>query len=83
MADFSKQDTQEKVTVIAAQKLDVDRSRMQSGVTLQDLGADSLDLVEIIMKVEEEFSIEVDDERAEQLKTLDDVVNYVHELRTK
>jgi len=83
MADFSKQDTLEKVSAITAQKLDVDRSRIQSGVTLQDLGADSLDLVEIIMKVEEEFNIEVDDERAEQLKTLDDVVNYVHELRTK
>jgi len=83
MAEFNKQDTFEKVATIAAQKLDIDKSRMQTGVTLQDLGADSLDLVEIIMKVEEEFGVEVDDEKAEHLKTLDDVVSYVHDLRTK
>ena len=83
MAEFSRQETLEKVTVIAAQKLDIERARIKSDVTLQDLGADSLDMVEIIMKVEEEFAIEVDDEKAEQLKTLDDVVNYVHDLRMK
>jgi len=83
MAEFNKQDTFEKVATIAAQKLDIDRSRIQTGVTLQDLGADSLDMVEIVMKVEEEFGIEIDDEKAENLKTLDDVVSYVHDLRTK
>jgi len=83
MAEFSIQDTRDKVIAIAAQKLDIDISRIKSDATLQELGADSLDLVEIIMKVEEDFGIEVDDEKAEQLKTLDDVVNYVHGLRAK
>jgi len=83
MAEFNRQDTHEKVATIAAQKLDIDKSRIQTGVTLQDLGADSLDMVEIVMKVEEDFGIEVDDEKAEQLRTIDDVVNYVHDLRVK
>ena len=46
---------------------------------LEDLGADSLDLVELIMSMEEEFDIEIPDEDVEQLRTVGDAVNYIKE----
>ncbi|MBP1718860.1 MAG: acyl carrier protein [Deltaproteobacteria bacterium] len=46
---------------------------------IEDLGADSLDLVELIMAMEEEFSIEISDEDAEKIQTVQDVVNYINE----
>jgi len=44
---------------------------------IDDLGADSLDLVELIMAMEEEFDIEIADEEAEKLRTVQDVLNYI------
>jgi acyl carrier protein len=44
---------------------------------MQDLGADSLDMVEIVMKIEEEFNIQVNDADAEKLHTMRDVVEYI------
>ena len=46
---------------------------------IDDLGADSLDLVELIMAMEEEFSVEISDEDAEKIQTVQDVVNYINE----
>ena len=46
---------------------------------IEDLGADSLDLVELIMAMEEEFGIEISDEDAEKIQTVQDVVNYITE----
>ena len=46
---------------------------------VEDLGADSLDIVELIMALEEEFGIEVPDEQAEKLLTVGDVTNYIEE----
>ena len=46
---------------------------------IDDLGADSLDLVELIMALEEEFSLEISDEDAEKIQTVQDVVNYINE----
>lgn len=83
MAEFDKQTTQEKVFAIIADKLKIDKSSIHENSTLQDLGADSLALVEIIMKLEEQFGIEIDDEKAEKLKNVADVVNYVQSLRSK
>lgn len=83
MAEFEKQNTQDKVARIIAEKLSIDASTITLDSTLQDLGADSLDLVEIIMKLEEQFGIEVDDAKAETLKNVNDVVEYVHSMRSK
>ena len=50
---------------------------------IEDLGADSLDTVELIMALEEEFGIEVPDEQAEKLTTVGDVVKYIEEHQQK
>jgi acyl carrier protein len=83
MAEFDKQNTYDKVVTIVADKLSIDKKAVAAASDLQELGADSLDLVEIIMKLEEQFGIEIDDAKAEQLKNVQDVVDYVHSIRTK
>src|ERR1700691_1462430 len=45
---------------------------------IEDLGADSLDIVELVMALEEEFNIEISDEDAEKIRTVKDVVGYIH-----
>lgn len=76
-------ETASKITSIIAEKLHVDAATINPQATLQDLGADSLDMVDIVMKVEEQFGIEINDEDAEKLHTVQDFINYVHDLRTK
>lgn len=76
-------ETASKITSIIAEKLNIDAASINAQSTLQDLGADSLDMVDIIMKVEEEFGIEINDEDAEKLHNVQDVINYVHSLRIK
>ncbi len=76
-------ETAQKIKSIIAEKLHVDVASINPQATLQDLGADSLDMVDIVMKVEEEFGIEINDEDAEKLHTVQDFINYVHDLRTK
>ena len=83
MNQFDRNDTYSKVVNLIAQKLNTDKSAIVPTKTLQELGADSLDLVEIIMKLEEQFGMEINDADAETLVNIDDVVNYVHQRRTK
>jgi acyl carrier protein len=68
----------DKVLKIIAEKLNVDASDVVPEASfIDDLGADSLDLVELIMSMEEEFDIEIPDEDAEQLVTVQDAINYL------
>ena len=67
----------EKLKAIVVDKLSVDENEVTMEATFEDLGADSLDIVEIIMALEEEFDIEISDDEAEQAKTIGDVVNYL------
>ena len=68
----------EKVKNIIADQLGLDASevKMESSF-IDDLGADSLDIVELVMALEEEFDIEMPDEEAEKIKSVGDVVNYI------
>jgi len=69
---------EDKVKKLIAEKLDVDVSEVVANASLiDDLGADSLAIVELIMTMEEEFDIEVPDEDAEQLATVQDAINYI------
>ncbi|MGA9754164.1 MAG: acyl carrier protein [Desulfobaccales bacterium] len=68
----------EKVIDIIVDKLGVDRSEVTpEAVFVDDLGADSLDLVELIMAMEEEFGMEIADEDAEKLRTVQDVTSFI------
>ena len=68
----------EKVIDIIVDKLGVDRSEATpEAVFVDDMGADSLDLVELIMAMEEEFGMEIADEDAEKLRTVQDVISFI------
>jgi acyl carrier protein len=68
----------EKVKEIIVEQLGVDAAKVVSGAKfVEDLGADSLDTVELVMAFEEEFDIEIPDEDAEKIRTVDDALGYV------
>ncbi|MBX7057763.1 MAG: acyl carrier protein [Leptospirales bacterium] len=74
MADF------EKVKQIIVEQLGVDESEVSPEAHfIDDLGADSLDTVELVMALEEEFGIEISDEDAEKIQTVGDVLKYIDE----
>ena len=69
---------EEQVKKIVAEKLSVELDEVVPEASfVDDLGADSLDLVELIMAMEEAFDIEISDEEAEKLQTVQDSVNYI------
>jgi acyl carrier protein len=70
----------EQIKALLAEHLGCDEDRItENTVILEDLEADSLDLVEFMMSLEEEYSIEVEDEDLERIKTVGDVVKYIEE----
>ncbi|MDA8121016.1 MAG: acyl carrier protein [Deltaproteobacteria bacterium] len=69
---------EKKVKEIVAEQLGKDVNEVtENAAFIEDLGADSLDIVELVMKMEEEFGIEIPDEEAEKIKTVNDVVQYI------
>lgn len=70
---------EDKVKKMIAEKLSVDLEEVVPEASfVDDLGADSLDLVELIMSMEEEFDIEISDDDAEQLVIVKDAINYIN-----
>ncbi|WP_070001181.1 acyl carrier protein [Cellulosilyticum sp. I15G10I2] len=70
----------EKLQAIVADKLGIEESEVKMESTFRDdLGADSLDLFEIVMAIEEEFGISISNEDVEQIQTAGDAVNYITE----
>lgn len=70
--------TLERVKKIVIEQLSVDEKEVTPQASFQaDLGADSLDTVELVMALEEEFSLEISDEDAEKIATVQDAVNYI------
>ena len=73
--------TEDKIKEIIAEKLSVEISEVVPEASfVDDLGADSLDLVELVMTMEEEFDIDISDEDAEKLVTVQDAINFVNAL---
>lgn len=69
---------QDRVISIIADKLSIEKSLITPEATfVEDLGADSLDTVELVMALEEEFSIEIPDDEAEKIRTLGDVLAFI------
>jgi acyl carrier protein len=73
-------DMVEKVKDIIAEELGVEREKLTNEASfMEDLGADSLDTVELVMAFEKEFDIDIPDEEAEKLKTVGDALKYLQE----
>ena len=71
-------ETIEKVIKIVSEATKVDASNIKAETNfIDDLNLDSLDMVEMMMKMEEEFGIEIPEEKTEELKTISDVTNYL------
>lgn len=81
--NFDKQDTYNKVVDIVASTLAVEKGTIRPESRFEQLGADSLDVLEIIMKLEEGFGVEIDDQKAAQMATVQDTVDYVQTIRTR
>ncbi|EIJ81531.1 acyl carrier protein [Bacillus methanolicus] len=71
-------DVLERVTKIIVDRLGVDESQVTLEASFKDdLGADSLDVVELVMELEDEFEMEISDDDAEKIATVGDAVNYI------
>jgi acyl carrier protein len=78
MADMANLEA--RVKDIIAEELGVEREKLTKEASfMEDLGADSLDTVELVMAFEKEFDLDIPDEEAEKLRTVGDALNYLHQ----
>ncbi|MBC61003.1 MAG: acyl carrier protein [Zetaproteobacteria bacterium] len=72
------ENVEDKIKSIILNQLDVDEGAVASGAKfIEDLGADSLDIVELVMAMEEAFSIDIPDDEAENIRTVNDAISFV------
>ena len=77
---MAKEEIFDKLKELVVDQLGVEEDEVTMEATMQDdLGADSLDLVDLVMSVEEEFGVKVADEDLENIKTVGDIVNYIEQ----
>ena len=70
----------DKVKEIIVDQLDVEEEKVVAGANIQDdLGADSLDVVDLVMSLEEEFDVEIPDDDVDSIKTVGDIVKYIED----
>lgn len=70
----------DKVKKIIVDQLDVEEDKVTEAASItDDLGADSLDVVDLVMSLEEEFDIEIPDDQVEKIKTVGDIVKFIEE----
>lgn len=75
---------EDKVKSIIAEQLGVDKEEVTMEASIQeDLGADSLDIVELVMAFEEEFELEISDEDAEKIRSVKDAIGYIQTHQKK
>jgi acyl carrier protein len=80
MSTMSKEDILAKLKPVIAEQLGVDESEVKEDASFtEDLNADSLDLVELIMSLEEQFKLQISDEDAEKITTVGEAVDYIAE----
>ncbi|MCI7351525.1 MAG: acyl carrier protein [Ruminococcus sp.] len=74
----------DKVKDLVVDQLDADEDKVTLDANIQDdLGADSLDVVDLVMALEDEFEVEIPDEAVESIKTVGDIVKYIEEHQDK
>ncbi len=66
-----------KIKALIVEQLDVEEGKINLETTFEDIDADSLDVVELVMALEEEFDLEIEDEEVENIKTVGDIVSYI------
>ncbi|HSW35814.1 MAG TPA: acyl carrier protein [Candidatus Limnocylindrales bacterium] len=69
-----------KVKAIIADQLEVAVDKLKMETTFEDIDADSLDIVELVMALEEEFDLEISDQEIENIKSIGDVVKYIESV---
>lgn len=74
-------DLADKIKGLIAEQLSVDSGDLTESTSFDDLNADSLDVVELIMALEEEFDTEIPDEDAEKLRSVGDVIDYIKDKK--
>ena len=80
MSSMSKEEILVKLKPIVAEQLGVDESEVKEDASFtEDLNADSLDLVELIMSLEEQYKLQISDEDAEKITTVGEAVDYIYE----
>ncbi|MDH7576809.1 MAG: acyl carrier protein [Bacillota bacterium] len=79
MAEYDEKTIFEKVKAIIVEQLGVEEDDVTPETTFEELNADSLDIVELIMALEEEFDLEIPDEEAEKILTVGAAVEYIKE----
>ena len=80
MADVADESVLERVCEIVSEQMGVEREQVDNTTDfVNDLGADSLDQVELVMLFEDEFKLDIPDEDAEKIKTIGDAVKYIEE----
>ena len=73
-------DTFEKVSDIISKRFELSETKITNDTTWEEIGADSIDLVDLISELEDEFDISIPDDSIEDLKTVGDVVNLIDEM---
>lgn len=79
---FDRNDTYSQVIEIVAEKLNSEKESIHGTSTFESLGADSLDMAEIVLDLESKLNIEIEDADAEKLTNIDQVVDYIQRKRT-
>ena len=70
----------EKIKKIIAEQLDVEEDAIKEASSItHDLGADSLDVVDLVMSIEDEFDVEIPEDQVENIKTVGDIVKYIED----
>jgi len=79
---MTRDEIKDQVTEITCEKLKVDRSKVAEGTSfVDDLGADSLDLAELVMDLEDEFDIEIPEDALQNIKTVGDAIAFVEKKK--
>ncbi|NLB28027.1 MAG: acyl carrier protein [Clostridiaceae bacterium] len=76
---MTKQEIMERIRTILADQLSIDEESIEmTSSIIEDLNADSLDIVEMVMSLESEFDMQIMDEEAERIRTVGDAVDFIH-----